>query len=183
MFSDMKARKLANAIVYFLDKDVCNLGTTKLMKLLFYADKEHLNRFGVPIFKHLYSKQQFGPVPMFAYALIQSMNQCETDDVEEDLKVISEYIDADSSCTGPYSSTHFSKKKEFETDYFSKSELEVLEKISEQFKNHTANEISKESHELSEYSSTSDGSIINFHKMVDDDSTREYVKYWESYSV
>jgi hypothetical protein len=55
-------KKIANAIIYFIDNNVHSLGSTKLMKLCFYADKYHLEEYGKPIFNHSYTKLPRGPV-------------------------------------------------------------------------------------------------------------------------
>jgi len=59
--------KVANAIKYFKNRNVKFLGKTKLMKLLFFADKLHLQRFGKPIFYDKYFKLPYGPVPTLTF--------------------------------------------------------------------------------------------------------------------
>ena len=42
--------KVANAIIYFLDNGVEYFGKTKLMKLMFFADKYHLQKYMRTVF-------------------------------------------------------------------------------------------------------------------------------------
>lgn len=65
-------KKIANAIIFFIDSDVKNLGRTKLMKLFFYADKYHLETYGKSIFSHSYTKLPKGPVPTWIYSIIRT---------------------------------------------------------------------------------------------------------------
>ena len=37
--------KVANAIIFFVEKNIEHFGKTKLMKLMYFADKEHLEKY------------------------------------------------------------------------------------------------------------------------------------------
>lgn len=55
--------KSAQAVAYLLQKAGGSLGKLKLVKLAFYADREHLFRFGRPILGGSYVAMPLGPVP------------------------------------------------------------------------------------------------------------------------
>ena len=48
--------KVANAIVYFVNSNVEHFGKTKLMKLICFSDKYHLETYGRTIFFDDYYK-------------------------------------------------------------------------------------------------------------------------------
>lgn len=66
--------KIANALLYAGQKDSA-LGSTKMLKYLYFADVLHYNIFGSPIFDTTYRKQDFGPVAKGAYALVTYPNE------------------------------------------------------------------------------------------------------------
>ena len=61
--------KVANAIIFFVEKNIEHFGKTKLMKLMYFADKEHLEKFGRVMFYDDYRKLPRGPVATLTYNL------------------------------------------------------------------------------------------------------------------
>ncbi len=66
--------KLEAAILFFIERaNNGHLGKTKLMKLLYYADFDHMERYGEPITGARYRKFDQGPVPGEALDLLKDM--------------------------------------------------------------------------------------------------------------
>lgn len=70
----LNLEKYEQAILFFAH--TCNnlhLGKTKLMKLLYYLDFDHYERFDVPVTGDTYFKYPHGPVPSSAETVIDVM--------------------------------------------------------------------------------------------------------------
>lgn len=72
--------KVANAIVYFVEKDVKHFGKTKLMKLMYFADKSHLEQYGRTMFFDDYYKLPRGPVASLTLNIINNLNEEDGED-------------------------------------------------------------------------------------------------------
>ncbi|WP_457569358.1 Panacea domain-containing protein [Desulfurobacterium sp.] len=171
-------RKVANAIILAIDSGVKHLGKTKLMKLLFFADKEHLKCYGRPIFFDTYFKKERGPVPSNTYTVISSVNDAEKEDYKEEVKELLNWLEIEEKDIGfEKPMTVFRKKRDFIPDLFSRSEIKVLNEVFARFKDTKANEISHLSHELPEYREALMHSVIPYEAMAED--MAEYVRFWE----
>ena len=169
--------KIANSILFFLEKDVQSLGKTKLMKLLFYTDKFHLQSFGRSVFGDTYNKLPQGPVASLTLNTINSLNETDNEDLQEYSDKLSEYIGTQNIQRYQYSSMEFIPKKAFDKAFFSKSEIEIMNKVVKKFKTYTATQISDLSHETPEYQSTADTEVITEELMAG--TNAEYIAYWE----
>lgn len=158
--------KVAHAIIYFIDNGIENFGKTKLMKLMFFADKYHLQQYMRPIFADTYIKLPFGPVPTLTLGTIDSINEFEKEDFESYVDEFLQYIIVNEQYDGRYKKTIFAKKQEFNKEIFSISELDILKQIADEFKKHTANQISEYSHTLDEYKYTNDNEVIDIASMA-----------------
>ena len=63
-----KYRKALEALVYIANKDQRNYW---ILKTIYFADKEHLSRYGRQIFNDDYRAMKHGPVPSLAYDIIK----------------------------------------------------------------------------------------------------------------
>jgi len=167
--------KVANTIKFFISKDVKHLGKTKLMKLLFFADKEHLSRYGIPIFYDKYFKLPHGPVPSLTLNIIDSLNEVENYDLMEYSNILKEHISIKEVHRNGFILNGFEAKKPFDSEVFSKSELEVLELIAIKYKDITANKISELSHLLPEYQNTPLSEIIDYSKIANNQA--DYIEF------
>jgi len=73
--------KVSNAIIYFIENGMKHLGKTKLMKLMFFSDKQHLSSYGRTVFDDEYYKYQRGPVAHLTLSILNSVNEVENDDL------------------------------------------------------------------------------------------------------
>ena len=127
--------KLINAIVYFA-KNTNFCGKTKLFKLLYLLDFGHFRDIGRSVTGLEYYAWENGPVPKVLYNEMRA--------TKRDLR---EKISVDSIKTqheNPLMLT--SAKINFDPSHFTKRELRLLRDLSQQFKNHKANEISEMTH-------------------------------------
>ncbi len=167
--------KIANAIILALDLGVKNLGKTKLMKLLYFADKEHLKQYGRPIFYEKYIKQKMGPVATNTYSILSASKN--DPDFKEDIEELSQWIEFEKKDVNKnHQMIVFKKKRDLDEDVFSKSELKVLKNVFEKFKNNLSEEVSAISHKLPEYEQTDMYDVIPYEKMAED--MGDYVKFW-----
>lgn len=166
--------KIANAIILALDLDVKNLDKAKLIKLLYFADKEHLKQYGKPIFYEIYMKQKAGPVTVNTFIILNASEECQGfKEYTEKLSRRVEYIEENNR---NHQMPTFQKKKDLDKDIFSRSEIKVLKKVFERFKYSTTEEISAISRLLPEYEQTEMYDIIPYYKIAE--NMGDYVKFW-----
>lgn len=71
---NMNKEKYENAILYFLETvNNAYLGKVKLMKLLYYLDFDHFERYGASVTGDTYLNKAAGPVPENGDAILQEM--------------------------------------------------------------------------------------------------------------
>ena len=170
--------KIANAIKFFNINNVHFLGKTKLMKLLFFADKLHLQKFGRPIFYDKYFKLPHGPVPSLTLNIIDSLNEEENYDLQEYTELFKKHIATkEKMLDNGMKQTIFEIKTEFDEEAFSKSEIEILTQVAKMFKDINAKQISEISHELPEYKYTEVNDIIDYADMAPEN--KEYIEFIE----
>jgi uncharacterized phage-associated protein len=111
--------KLINAILYFAEKTrYCD--KTKLLKLLYFLDFSHFKQTGKSVTGLNYFAWEMGPVPKELFEELSG-------NMKADLK----------TAIQPLPSEGFQQirpKKKFDSRYFSKTELDLFEKISYIFK-------------------------------------------------
>ncbi len=126
--------KTLNAILYFA-KNTKYCGKTKLCKLLFFADMDHFQQTGRTITGLDYFAWDFGPVPADLYR--------ELDNPPADL---SKKIVAVPTQEKTFVKISPKPNAEVDTQYFSKRELSIIEKISEIYSDVRAQDIIEISH-------------------------------------
>ncbi|EDP73230.1 Panacea domain-containing protein [Hydrogenivirga sp. 128-5-R1-1] len=170
--------KIANAIILALDEGVNFLGKTKLMKLIFFADKEHIKRYGRPIFFEFYVKDNMGPVPLKTYSILSSVNDLENEDFKDEVESLLQWLEVEEKDVNrKFPMLTFKKKKEFDQSVFSKSEIEVLKDVFKKFKDYTAQQISEYSHKLPEYKNKLYWEEITYKDMAEE--MKEFLEFWE----
>jgi len=177
--------KIAHTILFFLENDMRHFGITKLMKLFFYADKYHLEKYKKTIFKSMYTKLEHGPVPQSTHALLLDALSLKLDngyplEYEEEAKIIDYFIDINAVLLdGKKKMLKFQAREDMHAnkDFFSISELEILKKISEEFKDISTDEISEMSHEARAWKSVDMRQPISIYNLVDKLEDRKFINY------
>lgn len=119
-------QKAIEAILYLANKRP-SIDKMSLYKFLFFADIEHLNKYGRPIFGGYYVAMPLGPVPSQIKDLLEKENNSEFE--------IIEYM--------------ITATRTANTEYLSNSDMEVLDQIYGKFGNYSATQLSNLSHEHS----------------------------------
>jgi uncharacterized phage-associated protein len=127
---DIKTLKIINSILFFVNKSKNNSITRlKLMKLLWLSDRLHLNKYGRLILKDNYCALPHGPVPSLALDYSKSS-------LPEKYFVKGFCIVSNAT---------------FEKDYFSKSDIEVMEFVWNKFGNLSEFDLRDLSHQFPEW--------------------------------
>ena len=173
--------KVANAIIFFVEKNIQHFGKTKLMKLMYFADKEHLEKFGRVMFYDDYRKLPRGPVATLTYNIISSTDAKDGDDFKSYIDNFSNFIEIQKKDTNQKNSaTRFNPKNSFDNSFFSKSEIEILESITKKYKTYTKEQISEESHSLKEYINTDMNDFISVSDMTENKELKDYLSFWKN---
>ena len=173
--------KVANAIIFFVEKNIEHFGKTKLMKLMYFADKEHLEKFGRVMFYDNYRKLPRGPVATFTYNIISSTDANDGDDFKSYVDNFSSFIEIQKKDTNQKNSaTRFNPKNSFDNTFFSKSEIEILENVAKKYKTYTKEQISEESHSLKEYINTDMNDFISVSDMTENKKLKDYLSFWKN---
>jgi uncharacterized phage-associated protein len=147
----MDREKMQQVVLFFLEKiNNRHLGRTKLMKLLYYVDFDHFERFGTSITGARYRKLPHGPVPDKADKVIAQM--------EKDGLVASVQMDA-----GPYAQDRLiTRGGAFDSSKFSGGELEILQLVARRWEHATAKQIEAATHREAPWASTEDKKAIDY---------------------
>lgn len=133
-----KPEKLVHSLVFFSCAGVPDLTKLKAAKLLYFADKEHLLRYGRPILGDVYFCLPHGPAP--SVALNEMGNAIEKTEVEDsDRNFMRDYLDVKTSFWHPY--PVFKAKRRYDPDVFSESELEVLDNVVKKYGHQSARKL------------------------------------------
>lgn len=133
-------QKLVHAIAFFSAKGVSDLTKLKVAKLLYFADKEHLLRFGSPILGDVYYCMEYGPVP--SVALNEMNDALQSPEVAgdcEDERQFETVLSVERPLWSGH--PHFVAKRGFDEGVFSKSEIEVLEYVLSNYGSKSAGEL------------------------------------------
>jgi len=168
--------KFINATIFFA-QNVKHLGITKLNKLLYFSDFEHYRLYGRPILGDYYTRMKRGPVPSKSYSIFNANFRDKTDDS------LKESIDVRIEIS--LFNILFKKiiaKKELDKSVFSKSEIEVMEKVAKEYPNSSANELSYKSHKEKPWLETPSLGIIDYKLALEQSESipQEYAIYRET---
>jgi len=133
-----KPEKLVHALTFFSSAGISDLTKLKAAKLLYFADKEHLLRYGRPILGDVYFCLPYGPVP--SVALNEMGDAIDKTEVEDpDRSLFHQYLEVKKGFWAPYHV--FRAKQQYDPDVFSESELEVLSYVTDKYGNFTARQL------------------------------------------
>jgi len=121
------SEKLVQALAFFASRGVTDLDTLKTVKLLYFADRRHLLRYGRPIIGDQYYCMKNGPIPTTALGQIQDV-VAEHPTGDHDA-LFDEYFSVDRGPKHP----RLIAKKEPDLDVFSSSDIEVLEEVAREY--------------------------------------------------
>lgn len=146
----INAAKYRQAILYFLHEcDNDELGKTKLMKLLYYLDFDHFEKYRTSVTGDLYKALPQGPVPESADSILLSM-------------ISNGLIAFQKSQRGPYEQHRYRPMADYDLSVFSDDERLVLETVADRWRDVTMNEIRDATHEEMTWKATKQGSRIPY---------------------
>lgn len=159
------------AILYILQ----NMGGTcdihRCHKILYFADNEHLSKYGRTITGDSYVRMDFGPVPTCVYDLFKA--------VRGDSYFANHVDDVRQNCF------HFVNNKDITSvgkpnmSYLSESDVEMLDKYIKQLKDKDFNSVSEASHGYA-WSHTAQNGVISVRdRLTEMGDTDEYINYIE----
>lgn len=133
--------KLVHALAFLSNRGVANLDTMKAVKLLYFADKLHLQKYGRTIIGDDYYCMKHGPVPTVSLNIIQA-TVAGTEDADG-AELMADYFDVRRSGNYPC----LIAKKSADLDVFSDSDIEVLTEVASKYGSKTAWELRDLAHE------------------------------------
>jgi hypothetical protein len=127
--------------------------------MLYYLDCLHLLRYGRTVTKDKYLKLPLGPVPAEMHEMLSSIQELESLPeadraafANEDELLLSEYVTIIHEPIGKnYVLTRIASLKNFEPKWFSKSEFEIMEELASLYRNTSASELVRKTHEEAPY--------------------------------
>ncbi|MES2701757.1 MAG: Panacea domain-containing protein [Bacteroidota bacterium] len=129
--------KTLNAALYVVTK-IPSCDKHKLFKVLYFAEKDHLSKYGRPITGDYYVAMKYGPVPHFLCDAIKSAyesNPFFNMDVETEQYF--EVIDG----------IYVGAKRQANTDHLSESDIVCIDKAIAQYKDASFNTLTTQSHD------------------------------------
>ncbi|PIS15644.1 hypothetical protein COT62_02710 [Candidatus Roizmanbacteria bacterium CG09_land_8_20_14_0_10_41_9] len=157
--------KLKAILLYFCNyTDTTFLGKTKLMKLFYFADFTHLKQFGSPITYDTYVKLEHGPIP----STIKSLVDTACENIDESILFDTIKCEREKGF-GMYRILPVRKFTQKDADLFSKSELEILEKVCVRYGDKNTAFIEKASHREASYRKTDMLEVIPYTIAAEDE--------------
>lgn len=112
-------------VLYVLNKAGQALDTHKISKILYFADRDHLAKYGTSISNDCYMKMEYGPVPSTIYDIIKAVHGRNGLIEQSDVESFFELSGHDK----------IAAKVDYDEDEFSVSEMQCLDhSISEHLK-------------------------------------------------
>jgi putative zinc finger/helix-turn-helix YgiT family protein len=146
-YSDFKAQKLFQMILYFSRERVLK---TKLMKLLWYSDFLQFKRKRKPISGTPYWHLPYGPVPKKHDLLLGSMEGMDLISIRED------------ETPEGYTMIEIKAKERYNSNIFDEEEWETIRYVDEYFKRFGSRAISDFAHKEAAWKATKDEEIISY---------------------
>ena len=163
--------KFINAILFFAkNTDPNKFGITKLVKLLFFADFLHFERYGRSIIGDEYYHLPEGPVPTTSYDLYK-------DTFEKKIKTgLEKYIKVSPSKVGVYTMDKIEPIKECDENVFSDSDLEVMQEMAKKFYDETGTSLSRMTHSIPFVKDTPPIFPINYINALKDEEDKNRIE-------
>lgn len=142
--------KYSNAILYFLHHaNNEHLGKVKLMKLLYYLDFDHFEKYGESVTGDSYRKLDYGPVPVNGDIILAQMAG------KGDIKIEKVRV-------GEVEQYRYTPLAEFNASVFSATEIDVLADVACKWGHHSRSEIISATHGEAPWRAVKMGDLIPY---------------------
>lgn len=159
------------AILYILKKMGGTCDIHKCHKILYFADNEHLSKYGRSITGDAYVRMDFGPVPTCIYDLFKA--------VRGDSYFASQVDDVRKDCFHFVNNKDIAAVAEPDMSYLSESDVEMLNKYIEKFKDKDFIAVTDASHGYAWSHTTQNGVISVRDRLTEMGDSEEYIHYIE----
>lgn len=159
------------AILYILKKMGGTCDIHKCHKILYFADNEHLSKYGRSITGDAYVRMDFGPVPTCIYDLFKA--------VRGDSYFASQVDDVRKGCFHFVNNKDIAAVAEPDMSYLSESDVEMLDKYIAQLKEKGFDEVSDASHGYAWSHTAQNGVISVCDRLTEMGDSEEYIHYIE----
>jgi uncharacterized phage-associated protein len=147
----MNEQKMQQVILFFLERiNNVHLGRVKLMKLLYYVDFDHFEKYGRSITEARYRKLPHGPVPDKVDKVIEKMEKNQL------VKAV------DVQHTNFARSRLIPVNGQFDPSFFTGDEFAILEAVACRWVDSTAAEIEAATHAEAPWASTQETKAIDY---------------------
>jgi len=163
-------RKAIEAIVW-LATEKPGIDIYHIAKVLFYAEKQHINRYARPIIGDTYKSGDAGPFPSVIRDLIYRNEQFLS------LEIIQQLDRAIITEKTPYPTPK--PLRESDIDYFSETDIECLTESLNKYGDMSFEDLKQLTHEEKSYYGTDPNKDINYALMIDDDNPYKEEIYTE----
>lgn len=159
------------AILYILQRMGGTCDIHRCHKILYFADNEHLSKYGRSITGDAYVRMDFGPVPTCIYDLFKA--------VRGDSYFAAQVDDIRRKCFYFVNNKDIASLSLPDMSYLSESDVEVLDKYIAQLKDMDFNAVSDASHGYA-WSNTAQNGVISVRdRLTEMGDSDEYIKYIE----
>lgn len=169
--------RLTEMVVYILNVTK-GLDYYKIFKILYFAEREHLSRYGMSMVDDKFVAMQYGPVPTELYDAFK--NKCNFVDCFGDFYASVRAIDGGSA-------EHvYEALRNADLDYLSKSEIECLDKSIKENMHLSFDELVNKSHDSAWEKAVNGGGTFKFISSRDmavaGDATSDVLDYFDELS-
>lgn len=157
--------KVANAIIYMLEKDIKQLNDKKLSALMFLIDYESLQKNGKKIFDDEYIKESRNPEPKLLteiFEILANDEDLEDDDFRLDLiQELLSFVEIQIQEKQNFIELKFSKyEEEFDKSIFNKDELDIIKTIAHKYKDASPRNTANDCFKIEKLRETQKGEVI-----------------------
>lgn len=157
--------KIANAILFMLEKKVVNLNDKKLCALLFIIEYNHLQTYEEKIFGETFIKGKRSPEPEILGDIFNIIaNNLDLEDDDERLYIITElldFLDIEILEKEKFNELNFIKmEEEYDKSVFSQKERKTLEAVVEKYLKETPRQMANATFAKEKVRNTALGEII-----------------------
>lgn len=159
---NLNAKKAIEAIVYLANKKP-SMTQYFFMKMIFYADKFHINKYGTPVIGDRYIKMANGPVPSFVLdAIHKDGSKLTHDDYEE--------IEKSLSFRKWGRKIYTTAKRKADMDYFSDTDIECLDAAFDFCKDKNFDELKNITHDEPSWKNAIDNRQMDYALFIDENN-------------